>query len=616
MLRSALCALFGNRCSGIDIGVPQICPGTGYDPRNTSLNPLRDALDDICTNSNGYLDSFYDSIRGEIIDQKLCHYCQYCTLLNEDVYAAIEDAGKEKGFCNAGDVGEKYTLPNSEIVGSFSDVSFCSSCAEIPCACAAAGGNCPAEFANHQGFCEDTQPVDDEFPPSWENDPSFGNKLNSCEQISEVYRNDDLPNGDTRIAEPYLRWGNPMPNQTCAEDEYGENSCNIDHVLSCKSVLGVLNAQQNIFKRYIQLLLRTFYPILDQSECKKDRCLASGQPPLCCWSEPATVPGDHPLETAMGCNPLTKDLPDPSTMSDDCICSICNGTDIDGQDFYSGGPPSHNCEECKDHDASYKYRSARDIIRELKQCIQCPVFNNVRRKYNFGSDDSGWTTGNCVQSSNTEDCECEYQENMCANDGQTPKDSGSAPGSPCSNVPGKSPPAWPINEWDPGSQEICYRGCRCTLENCQTDPNIDFSRCDCPPRDPGGQDDPGQCAHGRGCSELNRNPVPNPIIGEQPTDGNQVCWGLICPQRENTPIEDRVITIDDTQCNLSCSENPWPRLPSIPNYYKSCDRDSDCPGDTYCCPTGFCGSSDEECFENVFLRRILPQDSPPSTEIL
>ena len=254
-----------------------------------------------------------------------------------------------------------------------------------------------------------------------------------------------------------------------------------------------------------------------------------------------------------------------------------------------------------------KTSSPKRIIQELKQCIQCPLLGNVKRVF-FHPLTGEWNE--CIDSNLVAPCPCEYQDNICSNGPATPDGTG-----PNADFDCRDNPAWG-NDYDPGNNNTCHRTCKCSLANCEQDPNIAYSNCECPPtEDPGG---PGLCASGIGCSEYSRNEIDVGVeFNDMNLNANGNCWGIVCPDTPTTPDAQRFRS-DTFTCNSACDPDLLGLLDGdnspFPPYLVTCDSNEDCPRDRYCCPTGFCGSTDEECFENIFLNRNHREELPPDMD--
>jgi hypothetical protein len=379
-----------------------------------------------------------------------------------------------------------------------------------------------------------------------------------------------------------------------------------------------------------------------QDQCQSDPsgcCEGQGGCPYCYYSglTPLDPPIDY-IKDAMNCHFLFRnDNPDfVEGLSNNCICNICEGSNWDG-------PPSNpQCDRCKNlengsgidgrvinnEEFDEKTSSPKRLLQELKTCIQCPLLGNTERGFwdedlQNGGANPRWRE--CLGGGNTDlkACPCQYQDNICSNGYSTPDGGGGTPGSDdaCRDDPF---PTTDPRSFDPANMDICNLSCRCTMADCSEPPSGgEYTKCECR----GNSTAPAQCAFGKGCTDYSRNFV-GPDNDEFPAGqgvppaiktahGN--CWGLICPDTPTTPTSERILSNKD-QCGRDCDpsdNNPLTGLDQmrLPTYLLQCDKDSDCSRyNAYCCPTGLCGTSDEMCYENIYVSRNAHNELPPNMD--
>jgi len=305
--------------------------------------------------------------------------------------------------------------------------------------------------------------------------------------------------------------------------------------------------------------------------------------------------------------------------SNACICQICNG------DSWNGPPADFTCGRCQEafnsdplrKEFEEKTSSPKRLLQEIKTCIQCPLLGNKRRRFwnkDLGNGGANPEWIECLGPGNTstEDCPCAYQDNVCAVGNDAPN-IGPTESTPGEDMDCGDNPEWG-NEFDPGNHSVCYGTCRCTLPDCTQPPNGSYSRCECPAKeDPGA---PGNCAHGKGCTDYSRNKVAlNREDSETIKNSTGACWDILCPT--NVANSDFQPVVSGEQACKPCETGLAGSTDSgeleYPQYLIRCDRDSDCLQNMgyYCSPTGFCASSDEEAFENMFVRRNNRDELPP-----
>ena len=320
-------------------------------------------------------------------------------------------------------------------------------------------------------------------------------------------------------------------------------------------------------------------------------------------------------------------------MDSACVCSICNGSDPLTPFNWNGPPSNPQCDRCKNlengsgidgrvisnEEFEEKTSSPKRLLQELKTCIQCPLLGNTERAFwdedlvNGGANPR-WRE--CISAnSNSTDmkaCPCEYQDNICSNGYRPPS---SATGTPGSDDDCRDNPKWSDREFDPANMNICNLSCRCSLPDCkQPELNNPWSQCNCPPH----ANAPAQCAFGKGCTDYSRNLVlPDNVEKSDPNkNAHGNCWGLICPDTQTTPAANRIRS-DTEQCTRDCdpSDNLNRNDMPLSTYLLQCDKDSDCSRyNAYCCPTGLCGTSDEMCYENIYVSRNAHNELPPNMD--
>ena len=608
-LKNIICA-YGDHCEGINSGPPsENCIGSLQ--QNSSITEMFDVLDEMCVDLNDTTSDWKDGIASEIETAKLCQYCQHCGLVNESVYNTLKSGGNEKGFCNAGLDGKSWTTNDGKQVGSFSDVNICTSCSGIPCACIQDPGP-QCDLARFENACQTTaadssaEDLVENVPEEWRD---------NWDAFTECKNENILHSSTGNLDTPPQRWNRDKGGFICADEEYGTECNEVPHIELCRQLVRVMNDERNKIAQKMRQIFLDLQGYISKSNCDGGPagviCCDTGE---FCKGQPPIFDASDILEEALDCNEVTRTSTDfMKNASNDCICQLCSGENWQGE---ANDRPNFQCQDCIDRfppnsleeeEFLEKTSSPKRIIQELKQCIQCPLLGNVKRGF-FDPSTGEWNE--CINSNLVAPCPCEYQDNICSNGPATPEGTGSDADFDCRNNP-----EWG-NTYDPGNNNTCHRTCKCSLANCEQDPNIAYSRCDCPPtEDPGG---PGLCASGIGCSEYSRNKVEFSLeFNDMNLNENGNCWAVICPGTPNQSDATRFVG-NTASCNSACDLGLLGLLDGentpFPPYLVTCDSNEDCPRDRYCCPTGFCGSTDEECFENIFLNRNHREELPPDMD--
>ena len=616
--RNIACA-FGSHCEGINRTVD---PNCGSTDGNTNISAMSDVYDRLCNTMNNEDTQWTDKITSEIIDNKLCQYCQYCGIVNEEVYNEMKFANNEKAFCNAGEFGTSVQSDNGKINKSFSDVNFCNSCNSINCACASpqAGDACDTSEDEHVSNCEEageSSTVGDAIPEEWQDN---WDEFKECKKQNILHKSkgdvgDDGPN----------RWDRELVgvgNERCADDEYGTGNCGTNQPFRnmCKELIRIMENEQNKIALIASSLIfdSGLMGYLFRDQCADQCCTKSGvdcqRPPFLEDYRPVGI-----IRSAMDCDQVfrkveTDDEGIPlgprfvDTASEACICQMC-----EGQNWSPEVPARLTCERCQEamsipgespvsrEEFNEKTSSPKRLLQEIKTCIQCPLLGNLKRGFWEGGE---WRECLSAGTPNVLACPCEYQDNICAVGAGVPD---AATDAEC-----KDNPKWG-DEFDPGNHTICYNTCKYTMADGSMPPGGgDLSRCECPPKeDPGA---PGKCARGKGCTDYSRNAVfvnqeVPPASEQDRKTSHGECWELFCPTMET---QDPLVSTSTSAC-AGCDQGANINT-TFPPYLVTCDSNQDCPRDRYCCPTGFCGSTDEECFENIFLNRNHREELPPDMD--
>jgi len=637
----ALCA-YGNHCVGIDTGVNPDCPT--LDGNTTILemvtqtdgdgNDTPGILDNICSEMNDNDSQWKDQISSEILDNKLCQLCQSCGLVNEDVYNTLKEGNKEKAFCTAGSKGDSYNSPDGsgDNIGSFSDVSFCSSCTGIPCACVTDPNGEGCTTGRFEYGCENaSDDTDVPVPENWKTNEEW----EKCNNVNTLHSTLNANDADT----PF-KWDRSLGNTICADDEFGTGSCsaNSSQISQCKLLISIMHAEKiklaTKVRSFLEIASLTAPIFQDNCDFEARGCCETAACVSCYFPGAQTLPdAEEYIKDAMNCNFLFRnDNPDfVETLSDNCICNICEGGN------WAGPPADPQCDRCKglddgmgrfisDEEFDEKTSSPKRLMQELKTCIQCPLLGNTEREFwddDFDGGNPRWRE--CLGGGNTDlkACPCEYQDNICSNGYRTPTPSST----PAGDDSCRDNPEWG-SDFDPARMDLCNLSCRCSRPDCsEASGGGDYTKCECR----GNSTAPAQCAFGKGCTDYSRNFVgPNntefsagqgvpPATPEAIKTAHGNCWGLICPDTPTTPTSERILS-NTTQCGRDCdpsNNSPLTGLDQmrLSTYLVQCDKDSDCSRyNAYCCPTGLCGTSDEMCYENIYVSRNAHNELPPNMD--
>jgi hypothetical protein len=637
-LEGIICA-YGTHCNGIErtgYGSPECINdgntsiGNDNDPLGTGISNIYDQL---CNEINDNDDQFVEQISSEIRNQKLCQYCQYCGIVDRSMHEKMKSQDMEKAFCNAGELGDQFTSPNGGVSKSFSDVNICTSCSPIPCGCAKEEDGDGCDTARHQNYCENQSSgpgeIGDAIPEDWQDNWDDFNTCGSKNILHDSVRDTDS-NGPREYERPV------SVSQLCADEEYGTGNClNNDSFQSmCRKLAKIMEGERNKFAQKVNELIFGSGGLLSylyKFNCDQQCCTGSLGPQICQGPPTQTVdPPTQLIRDAMDCDRLFRiDDSFVDNASNACICQICDG---DSWENLPGTEANFTCDRCKDtfnsdplrKEFEEKTSSPKRLLQEIKTCIQCPLLGNKRREFwnkDLGNGGANPEWIECLGGGNTstEDCPCAYQDNVCAVGDNTP---GSGQTTPGEDMDCADNPEWG-NEFDPGNHSVCYGTCRCALSDCTQPQNGSYSRCECPAKeDPGA---PGNCAHGKGCTDYSRNPVElNSEFPETIKNSTGACWDILCPANVNN--SDFQPVVSGVQACKSCETGLVPPVAGstdsgeleYPQYLIRCNNDSDCLQNMgyYCSPTGFCASSDEEAFENIFVKRNNRDELPPDMGLI
>lgn len=615
---------------------------------------------------------FVDKVKDEIIGNNVCHSCTQCGLIRKEHYELLKAAeGSGKAACQGGANGTGFDTQNGDRVGSYSDISISDGPTQN-CACAKKENqnNPGCDKNEHASNCSDAggNPGQDAL----DNDPWI-DQNSGCSNEKKVFgveENEDTPSNPKE----YRGGDGFVNETVCDDEEYAtgcdenqEGTLNRGAKAACKAMLKIQASMKNNLTNAMKSimtdpLLTSFY-ITGRDVCKEDppQCPPETDPPppagrdCCPPCDFPIAPGNPPppmnWEEILDCTRFFREITDDDIdelLESDCACKLCNQPDS------NGNGANYNCtDKCGSGDLGEspnpnKSRSPGQLIKELKSCIKCPIAGNWKPwRHKFNPDTGEWEYFPCGNPSqdpqpgaNNGDgvrpCECNQQANLCRNQGSL----GGGFATPSSNEPGEidqaldceNNPPYEDNPFDPAGMEPCVRGCKCTLQDCaEPDPpgSAAFSRCNCGPRETDAPGDPGSCGHSQPCSGLNTNDVIGGVEFPTGFDGRfnyQSCTTIICPQNSAAdPPSSKVIISHppiggeggNNECGLDCSVDDegqdggsFPRIPLREAFEIPCETDSQCPSGNYCCPTGFCGSSDEECFSNNYINNFFIQRPP------